>query len=281
MSKPVAIVTGAASGIGLAVTKHLLGRGYRVAMADVNKAEGERLGAELGHDTFFIQTNVSNYDQQASLFATAFEWGDRRLDFFAANAGIDDRQSLYEKLATDMDALDPPKELNLDAIRVDLDAVFQGIWLFKFYARKNKSPGGKIVITSSAAGLYPMETNPQYTAAKHGLVGLARACGPVFSRENITVNAVCPAFVPTNLCPPHVRDLFPKEHVTPMSTVLRAFDTFIDNARMTGQIVELSLGDLYFREQPPWANESQRWLGEDSSGFWEEAYKNATPVKSA
>lgn len=153
MSKPVAIVTGAASGIGLAVTKHLLGRGYRVVMADVNNEDGKRLSAELGADTLFKSVDVSIYEQQAALFSSAFQWGGR-LDFLAANAGIDDRQSLYEKNETMvLDSNGVPEPLNLKTIRVDLDAVLQGIWLFKYYARQNSIPGGKIVITSSAAGI--------------------------------------------------------------------------------------------------------------------------------
>lgn len=154
MSKPVAIVTGAASGIGLAVTKHLLGRGYRVAMADVNQGEGDRISSELGSDTLFKRVDISVYEQQASLFSEAFKWGGGRLDFFAANAGIDDRQSLYEKNETiKVDDNGIPRPLNLKTMQVDLDAVIQGVWLFKYYARQNEKKGGKVVITSSAAGL--------------------------------------------------------------------------------------------------------------------------------
>lgn len=155
MSKPVAIVTGAASGIGLAMTKHLLSRGYKVAMADMNRNEGERLHSELGSDTMFHQTDVSSYDQQAALVSQAFEWGGNRLDFFAANAGIDDRQSLYQDNSTvELNAKGVPKPLNLKTMDVDLNAVLQAIWLFKYYAGKNTGKkGGNIVITSSAAGL--------------------------------------------------------------------------------------------------------------------------------
>lgn len=128
-----------------------------------------------------------------------------------------------------------------------------------------------------------METNPQYTAAKHALVGLTRSAGPMFFRQDkISINAILPAFVPTNLCPPHVLHLFPKEHITPMSTVLKAFDTFLDDDNMTGQTVELSLENpgMYFRTQPEWANASQRWLGEESKSFWDEAYRTAAPARN-
>ena len=122
------------------------------------------------------------------------------------------------------------------------------------------------------------ETNPQYAATKHALVGLTRSCAPVFRSQSIAINCICPAFVPTNLCPPHLRDLFPKQHTTPMSTVLKAIDVFLGDQNMTGQVVELSLDQLYFRTQPEWANDSQRWLMEDSKVFWQKAHK-ATPSK--
>ena len=155
MSKPVAVVTGAASGIGLAMTKHLLARGYRVAMADVNAQEGERLSAELGADTMFHQTDVSSYDQQAAMISQAFAWGGDRLDFLAANAGIDDRQSLYQDNASmELDPNGVPRPLNLKTIDIDFNAVLQAIWLFKYYTRKNSAKkGGKIMVTSSSAGL--------------------------------------------------------------------------------------------------------------------------------
>jgi 15-hydroxyprostaglandin dehydrogenase (NAD) len=122
-----------------------------------------------------------------------------------------------------------------------------------------------------------MTTNPQYAAAKHALVGLTRSVGPVLAKENITVNAICPAFIKTNLAPKVILEKFPEEHVTPMSTALKAFDAFLGDDSMTGQTVELSLGDLFFRKQPEWANESQRWLGEDSGPFWDEAYREMLP----
>lgn len=151
MSKPVAVVTGGASGIGLALTRHLLAKNYKVVIADMNEANGESVSKELGSDTLFHRTDVSVYADQLALFKRAFEWGGS-VDFFAANAGIDDTQNLYQ----DADAPGgdgQPEPLDLKTMQVDLEAVFQGMWIFKHWARKNAKRGGKIVITSSMGGL--------------------------------------------------------------------------------------------------------------------------------
>ncbi|KAJ5726905.1 hypothetical protein N7493_005932 [Penicillium malachiteum] len=277
MSQPVAIITGASSGIGLAVTKHLVADGWRVVMADITEESGKAIAAELGDQVLFCAIDVSSYPQQADLFKKAFSWGGDRLELFAANAGIADTQFLHENdYHCDEDGTVLP--LSLKTMDVNFTAVVQGIWLFKHYARQNKVPGGKVIITSSAAGLYQMGTNPIYTASKHALIGLTRALGPLFDQQNIQVNAICPAFVLTGLCPKDIRDRFPKEHVTPMSTIIKAYETFINDDSLSGQTVEVSLNQLYFRTQPDYPNESQRWLAEDSTSFWEEAYKE--PVQS-
>jgi 15-hydroxyprostaglandin dehydrogenase (NAD) len=157
MTKPVAIVTGGGSGIGLAVATHLQSLGYRVVIADMNGTTGAAAAKALGPDALFIQTDVASYSSQARLFKQAYEWGGNRLDFCHANAGIDDRQLLYdgeEKEEVDEEGLVKP--LNTKSMQVNLEAVIQGLWLFKYYVRRSKEAGGgkgKFVATSSAAGL--------------------------------------------------------------------------------------------------------------------------------
>ncbi|KAF2199763.1 15-hydroxyprostaglandin dehydrogenase [Delitschia confertaspora ATCC 74209] len=279
MSKPVAIVTGGASGIGLAISTHLISKGYKVAIADLNPKTGQETEISLGSDSLFIQTDVSDYSSQARLFKQVYEWGGNRIDFCHANAGIDDRQSLYEESEKEeVDEEGLVKKLNTKTLSVNLEAVIQGLWLFKYYVRRSPEKKGKFVATSSAAGLYYMTTNPQYTASKYGVIGLVRSAGPVFIKENITVNCICPGFIPTNLCPPEILAVWPKEHITPVSTACKAIDTFLGDDMMTGQTVELSLDQLYFRKMVNWANESQRWIGEESKDIWAKGYAKV-PVK--
>jgi 15-hydroxyprostaglandin dehydrogenase (NAD) len=165
-SGPVAIVTGGASGIGFACVQNLLKRGFKVCIADANEAAGVEAVKSLSEHkdkVVFFRCDVSDYSQQQKLFATAFAWGGKRLDFAALNAGIDDRQSLYEgnetmkteKISVEGGDVDVPVELNVKTLRVDLDAVVQGVWLFKWFNRisEKEKKGGKVVVTSSSAGI--------------------------------------------------------------------------------------------------------------------------------
>lgn len=151
MSKPVALITGGASGIGLALTKHLLAQGWKVVIADINEEVGKALQRELGSNSSFVRADVRIYSEQTAMFKHAFTWGGNRLDFFAANAGVDDKQDMHTSVQ-DLDENGDPKPLDLTTIDVDLTSVIQGCWIYKHYARKNAKRGGKIVITSSIAG---------------------------------------------------------------------------------------------------------------------------------
>ena len=94
---------------------------------------------------------------------------------------------------------------------------------------------------------------------------------PPLLAENITINALLPAFVMTGIASPALKAIWPKEHTTPMSTLLRLYNTYLDTDK-TGQIGECSLNEIYFRTQQAFSNESQRWLIEDSASLWEKAY---------
>src|ERR1700721_241439 len=109
----------------------------------------------------------------------------------------------------------------------------------------------KIFITSSTAGLYGCPPQPQYGTAKFGCIGLARSMGENadLQGENITVNAICPSFVPSGLAPPEMlkcaykngerlmlvmQEKFP-HYITPASTIVKAFNMFLDDDSLSGK----------------------------------------------
>ena len=170
--EPVAIVTGAASGIGLALTRNLLSKSYKVFFADINPS-GDSIAFSLASNAnspppTFIHTDVSSWTSLAQLFKTAFAYSGS-IDFFAANAGIADQESVYKESEIGQE----PECPDLKTLDVNLVSVFYGLKLFVHYARKSREQGlegvRKMVITASMMGIYPFECNPQYCAAKHGV----------------------------------------------------------------------------------------------------------------
>ncbi|OAL34369.1 hypothetical protein AYO20_06422 [Fonsecaea nubica] len=277
-----AIVTGAVSGMGLALVHHLLaktgnsndeGGQWRVVLADINPVGYEAIKSTLDQDRhIFVRTDVSRFSDQLELFKTAFEWSGGRLDFFANNAGIPDRQPLLgwlgkaETTEKDQDPVEP----DLSRIDIDLKAVFYGMKLFVHFARKTRTllsqqtaavmddigiSGGdaaigvaashdfhpKMVVTASMAGQYPFYILPMYTAAKHGCIGLVRAAAPtLFEEEGITLNAVMPSTTKTNIIPKPILEQWPENNFTPLETIMRAFDELID---VKGRIAPDGLSD--------------------------------------
>lgn len=93
-TKKVAIVTGAASGMGEALATHLLCTGWLVGCFDLQQEAGEQLVSKLGVNAAFFKVDVADYDSQARGFEAVFsKWG--RIDAVLANAGIVDRSSIY------------------------------------------------------------------------------------------------------------------------------------------------------------------------------------------
>ncbi|EME48933.1 hypothetical protein DOTSEDRAFT_95283, partial [Dothistroma septosporum NZE10] len=215
MSPPTAVITGASSGIGLALTEYLLARNWHVVMADLQAPPN------LLNNTLFIATDISCWSSNASLFHQAYQWHSR-LDFIALNAGIDDRDDIFNSISPTA-----PKEPSMKTFQTNLLGTYYGMKLAAHYlalaspASGKVRAGGKIVVTASAAGIYPLPNVPQYTATKHALIGLVRAMAPSSRSVDITINAVCPALVKTNLAPPGMLDSFGEEDFTPMRTIMR------------------------------------------------------------
>ncbi|KAJ9637406.1 hypothetical protein H2204_004830 [Knufia peltigerae] len=259
MTLPVAIVTGGSSGIGEALVQHLISLGWKVIVADLQPPKMS------SSDLLYIRTDISSWDQQFDLFKRAYDWG-KRLDFVALNAAADDRDSIFRNLSHDINS--PPLKPDTRCFSVNNIGTYYGLKLAAHYmtipSQEGGKPktGGKIVITSSGGGLFPIPAIPQYTASKHALVGLVRALAknPDSLAANICINAVCPAIVDTPGLPPGLVSKLPPDQITPMSTIMKCFDACADLAEVgnqdwvergrTGETVEGNVHEMIWHTPP-------------------------------
>lgn len=278
MAPPTAIVTGACSGIGLALTKHLLALKWHVFMADINPPP------ETLENTTFIRTDISSWTEQAALFKHAYE-AQGRLDFCGLNAGIPDRDDIFNSISGDPSK--PPTEPNMKTVDVNFTGQYHGVKLAAHYmsldstAAGKKRTGGRIAITASGSGIFPIAAIPIYSATKHALVGLVRSLAPVSQEKNIRINAIAPALVATNLPEPGFLDMFPPEQITPMSTIMRCFDAISDfedvededwvRSGKSGEIVEGNLQQLIWHPWPA-RPEASEYLSDENMKTWRGTY---------
>lgn len=152
MSSPkVAIITGGASGFGLAVTEVLTSKGWTVHIFDLNQAAGSAVASRLPN-TVFHEVNVTSWPSLSSAFDAAFRQEKGRLDFVFANAGILEKGDFYERRDV---AHGPPPEPRDMSIEINLKGAIATSYLAQHYFRANPD-GGKgavLVMTSSIVGL--------------------------------------------------------------------------------------------------------------------------------
>ncbi|KAF8932890.1 hypothetical protein EDD21DRAFT_201528 [Dissophora ornata] len=227
----VAIITGASSGLGKALAERLVSKGAKVILGDIDKNDGLRLANELNYGkkdevAFFLQCDVTKYEQQAALFDAALKhFGG--VDIVINNAGIAESVPLWED----------NKGLWKKVIDIDLSAVIEGTRL-GIEALKKQGRGGVIINTASLAGLYPQYRTPAYSAAKFGVVGFTRSFKEFDS--SIRVNAIAPSFAPTKIIEKIKEDIAKMGPLVTVDMVTDAFMLLIEDDSYRGDIARIT-----------------------------------------
>ena len=186
----VAVVTGGAGGIGLAVTRRLAGAGTSVVAADADAAAVEALAAELGPSVLAVHADVSTEAGVESYMEAAVErFG--RVDGYHLNAGIAGTPAFLPDAS--VDEFDRVMAVNVRGAFLGLRAAFRQ------YAAQ-RTPGS-IVLTASICSYGGGADLVAYHTSKHALVGLMRSAAVFGGPLGVRVNAVAPGVVPTNLLP--------------------------------------------------------------------------------
>lgn len=182
----VSIVTGGASGIGLAIARRLVDRGSRVIVADLDADKAQRAAADLGTLATAATVDVGDAAAVRDLVEEAVA-RHGRLDLMVNNAGVA-VGGLHEQLdQTQWDL----------ALRVNLGGVINGI--NAAYPVMRAQRAGHLLNTASLAGLVPAPAMLPYTTTKHAVVGLSTALRAEAAAVGVHVSVLCPGFVDTPL----------------------------------------------------------------------------------
>lgn len=191
----VALVTGAASGIGRAVAATFAREGARVIVVDRDAVAGAETVGEIvarGGRALFEGVDIAQAEQVRSLMDRVRE-RDGVLDILVSNAGIMICKTIEETSEDDWDRLSG----------VNLRGTFLTL---KYGGPLVRRPGGAILTTGSIDGLYGAPENAAYAATKGGIIAMSRAASLDYAKVGIRLNCLCPGWIDTPMNDPYFRD---------------------------------------------------------------------------
>jgi 3-oxoacyl-[acyl-carrier protein] reductase len=185
----VAIITGGAQGIGWAAVQKFIAEGARVVIWDVNEDKGQKALAELKQQNLsvdFQKVDVTDFASTGQAAAALIEQY-KRIDILINNAGITRDATLLKMTSEQWE----------EVIDVNLKGVFNCTKAVAPYMVEQQA--GRIINTSSVVGIYGNFGQTNYVASKSGIIGMTRVWAKELGRKGITVNAVAPGFIATEM----------------------------------------------------------------------------------
>jgi len=211
MKGRVAVVTGGGSGIGLAIAAAYARRGANVVIADLDLKAGQAAVSTIGTSATFVQTDVASQEDCRHLIDTA-EKKYGGVDVLVNNAGL-------QCVAP---VVDFPEERWNSLLAV----LLTGTFLCTKYALPHmiRQRWGRVINISSIHGKVASPLKAAYVAAKHGVLGFTKVAALEVGEHNITVNAICPAYVRTPLVERQIAEQA-RQHGIPAADVVRQIMT--------------------------------------------------------
>lgn len=183
----VAVVTGAASGIGRGIAQTFIKAGAKVVIADLNAAQAEATAAELGANALGVAMDVTSESQvDAGMTQAAQHFG--KIDILVSNAGIQIVAPLQDFAYKDWQRL---MAIHLDGAFLTTRAALRHMY--------TQGAGGAIIYMGSVHSKEASPLKAPYVTAKHGLMGLAKVVAKEGAAHGVRANVVCPGFVRTPL----------------------------------------------------------------------------------
>jgi len=226
----VALVTGGGTGIGRAIATRLAEQGARVVIASRNLdmlTETARALSAGGHDVWPVRLDITRPDEIDQAVAAVKRRGGR-IDILVNNAGL-----------SGMNPMDRPNDSLWDAVlAVNLTGMYR--LTRRVLPEMPDHAGGRVINISSVLGKFGVPGYTAYCTAKHGVVGFTRALAAEVAPRGITVNAICPGWVDTQMAHDGVRQIAADLGVTPEAFKKQA----LEKVPLGRFLDPLEIGDL-------------------------------------